>query len=142
MDQKLRNLERQALAGDPIATEALLREQQRMGLYNREHYILGFTPCNLAAGGTLYLNKKLNFNFEVHFLATAATAPFTFSIKDALGEWSDGPINSICLMKTNRYELLMPRFLKKDSEIRIELVDASLASNEVSLSFHGIRTTK
>jgi hypothetical protein len=142
MDQKLRNLERQALAGDPLATEALLREQQRMGLYRREHYILGFTPCSLAAGGIRYLSKNLNFNFEVHFLATSATAPFTFSIKDDLGEWSDGPINSICLMKTDKYELLMPRFLKKGSEIKVELTDASLASNEVSLSFHGIRTTE
>ena len=141
MDLKLRNLERQALVGDVTATEALLREQQRMGLYNREHYVLGFPPAILRAGGILDLHQKIDFNFEIHFITATANAHFTFFITDYLGEWSNNPINSICLMKTNKYELIVPRFLKKDSGLTLALEDTSLAMNEVRLDFHGIRTT-
>lgn len=139
MDEKVRDLERQSLSGDCTATEALLHEQQRAGLYYKEHYIFSFTHTMLSAGGGLVLRRMMPFNFELHSIWATSSAPFLFEPEDGSGKWTNGPIHSNCLVNGS-YTLLIPRFIPANSSIDISLTDISLSSNEIYLEMHGIRT--
>ncbi len=139
MDLKLRTLERRALAGDVEATEALLREQQRMGLLRREHHVFSFAPIAVPAAANRTLLDTMSHNFEIHYVTAVSTAPFSFSINDALGDWSNKPLHSNSLI-SGPYKLFIPRFLQKGASLKIELEDLSLAMNQIRMEFHGIRT--
>lgn len=155
MDDRLRQLERKGLAGDPEATEALLNAQRRMGMYDRCHFMIQPFQEILGAGGQRNRYCTFDFNFELHYIVAIhdrafqckiefLSQPNVFTDDNNPIEWakrsslSEAPLHSVNFKP--QYKLLVPVFISKGSSVFLNVEDRSLGSNGVTIEFHGIKT--
>jgi len=144
VDEQIRKLEREALAGNPQATESLLWEQRRQGMWVKKHYILGtgtalVRPSNHYVRSYEDVRLTTPYNFELHRVTAHSTGEFWLEIQDALGHWSDRPIHSNNFTKVP-YQLLEPRLLPKNTQITLRLENSIGTNNMILIDFHGIIT--
>lgn len=137
MDSQIRELQRRVSTGDIEAAATLAALYQRSGSLFKKPFILVTVPITIAAGGVKTAKINVPGTLEIDYIDIVAVGPFQLQITDSLnGNWFNKPCPKPIISNWRPKNLVVER-----GELTLEFIDASLASNLVTLGFVGTLIT-